>query len=64
MLSLVALDAEPDAPLEPPDRVVAVAALEARELRLLALAVGDHLPVELTMAVAALRAQRAALQAG
>ena len=36
-------------------------ALEARELALLALAVGDHLPHELALQVAALREQRVAL---
>jgi hypothetical protein len=39
---------------------VAIAALEARELPLLACAVGDHLPVELAAAVDRLRARRAA----
>jgi len=38
--------------------------LEARELRLLAAAVGDHLPVELAVEVVELRARRAALEAG
>lgn len=37
-------------------------ALEAQELRLLALAVGDHLPYELGQRVAVLRAERAALE--
>ena len=57
-----------DAALRPPafavdmfDRAVAAAALEARELRLLAQAVGDHLPIELAIEVAELRARRAAL---
>ena len=45
------------------DRAAAVAALEARELRLLAHAVGDHLPIELALQVAELRARRAALAA-
>lgn len=44
-----------------PDRAAAAAALEARELRLLAYAVGDHLPVELAEAVGELRARRRAL---
>lgn len=44
-----------------PDRVAAAAALEARELRLLACAVGDHLPVELAETVVDLRARRRAL---
>jgi hypothetical protein len=43
------------------DFAAAAAALEARELRLLAHAVGDHLPIELALEVAALRARRAAL---
>ena len=43
------------------DRDAAAAALEARELRLLAYAVGDHLPIELALQVAELRARRAAL---
>jgi hypothetical protein len=47
------------APLGPPS----VAALEARQLRLLAYAVGDHLPVELALEVAALEARRRALLA-
>jgi hypothetical protein len=34
------------------DRDVAASALEARELRLLAYAVGDHLPIELALEVA------------
>jgi hypothetical protein len=41
-----------------------VAALEARQLRLLAYAVGDHLPVELALQVAELEARRRALLAG
>jgi hypothetical protein len=45
------------------DRAAAAAALEARELRLLAQAVGDHLPIELVLQVAELRARRAALAA-
>jgi hypothetical protein len=45
------------------DRAAAAAALEARELRLLAQAVGDHLPIELVLQVAELRARRAALGA-
>lgn len=36
-------------------------ALHEQELRLLGLAVGDHLPYELGLRVAALRAERAAL---
>ena len=43
------------------DRDAAAAALEARELRLLAYAVGDHLPIELALQVAELRARRVAL---
>jgi hypothetical protein len=57
-----------DVALRPPafavdvfDRVVVAAALEARELRLLARAVGDHLPIEVAIEVAELRARRAAL---
>jgi hypothetical protein len=38
--------------------------LEDRELALLAHGVGDHLPIELAERVLALRAQRAALEAG
>jgi hypothetical protein len=45
------------------DPIAAAAALEARELRLLAHAVGDHLPIELAVQVAELRARRAALAA-
>lgn len=45
------------------DRAAIMAALEARELRLLAQAVGDHLPIELAMEVAELRARRMALGA-
>ena len=45
------------------DRAAVAAALEARELRLLAYAVGDHLPIELALEVGALRARRAALAA-
>jgi hypothetical protein len=62
MLSVIA------APIESPvvglgllDRAAAVAALEARELRLLAHAVGDHLPIELALQVAELRARRVEL---
>ena len=36
-------------------------ALEAEELRLLACAVGDHLPIELALRVQAIEAQRAVL---
>jgi hypothetical protein len=43
------------------DRDAAAAALEARELRLLAYAVGDHLPIELALQVAGLRVRRVAL---
>jgi hypothetical protein len=43
------------------DRAAATAALEARELRLLAYATGDHLPIELALEVAALRARRTQL---
>ncbi len=41
-----------------------VAALETRQLRLLAYAVGDHLPIELCLEVAELEARRRALLAG
>ena len=41
-----------------------VAALEARQLRLLSLAVGDHLPIELALNVATLESERQALLAG
>ncbi|MBW3603252.1 MAG: hypothetical protein KY434_11225 [Actinobacteria bacterium] len=44
-----------------PDPATTAAALEARELRLLACAVGDHLPVELADEVARLRGHRRAL---
>jgi hypothetical protein len=47
----------------PPD-VQRAEALEAQELRLLAHAVGDHLPYELALRVQALRAERAALATG
>lgn len=47
--------------LEVCDPAAAAAALEARELRLLAYAIGEHLPVELALQVAELRARRAAL---
>lgn len=40
-----------------------VAALEARQLRLLAHAVGDHLPIELALEVAELEARRRELLA-
>jgi hypothetical protein len=43
------------------DRAAAAAALEARALRLSAYAVGDHLPIELVLQVAELRAWRATL---
>jgi hypothetical protein len=46
-------------PLGPPS----VAALEARQLRLLAYAVGDHLPLELALEVEQLEARRRALLA-
>jgi hypothetical protein len=39
-------------------------ALEAEELRLLACAVGDHLPIELALRVQALEAERARLAGG
>jgi hypothetical protein len=52
-------DGDAPAALEGPS----VRALEARQLRLLAYAVGDHLPVELVEQVAALEAQRRALLA-
>jgi hypothetical protein len=64
MLSIAA--ASPPLPalgVEMLDRAAAAAALEARELRLLARAVGDHLPIELAIEVAELRARRAALGA-
>jgi hypothetical protein len=53
-------------PAPPPEpwyaaALVDASELEARELRLLARAVGDHLPVELADQVARLRARRAAL---
>ena len=41
----------------------ALAALEARQLRLLAHAVGDHLPIELALEVGELEARRRALLA-
>ena len=41
----------------------ALAALEARQLRLLAHAVGDHLPIELVLEVAALEMRRRRLLA-
>ncbi|MEY2513133.1 MAG: hypothetical protein QOJ89_491 [bacterium] len=44
-------------------KVPGVAALEARQLRLLAHAVGDHLPIELALEVAELEARRCALLA-
>ena len=47
----------------PPAGPAAVAALEARQLRLLAHAVGDHLPIELALQVAELEARRRALLA-
>lgn len=40
-----------------------VAALEARELRLLAFATGEHLPIELQHELLELAARRAAIQA-
>ena len=64
MLSPIAISA--DGPAAGPDmfdRVAAAAALEARELRLLAHAVGDHLPIELALQVADLRARRVELGA-
>jgi hypothetical protein len=63
MLSIVDA-ASPSAALavETLDRFALVSVLEARELRLLACAVGDHLPVELAMQVRDLRARRAALE--
>ena len=64
MLSVIAAPA--DGPGVSPDLLdfaAAVAALEARELRLLAHAVGEHLPIELALQVAELRARRAALAA-
>ena len=47
----------------PPVGPAAVAALEARQLRLLAHAVGDHLPIELALQVAELETRRRALLA-
>jgi len=47
-----------------PPLVQRAEALEAQELRLLACAVGDHLPYELCLRVQALRAERTALAAG
>ena len=41
-----------------------VATLEARELRLLAFATGEHLPIELQHELLELAAQRAAMSAG
>ena len=63
MLSLVGA-ASPSAALavETLDRFAVASVLEARELRLLACAVGDHLPVELAMQVRELRVRRAALE--
>ena len=46
------------------DSATAVAALEARELRLLAFATGEHLPIELQQELLELAARRAALAAG
>ncbi len=43
---------------------MALAALEARELRLLAFATGEHLPIELQQELVELAARRAALAAG
>ena len=47
-----------------PPLVQRAEALEAQELRLLAQAVGDHLPYELVLRVQALRAERCALAGG
>jgi hypothetical protein len=64
MLSLIDVASRPPAlAVDLLDRAAAAAALEARELRLLAQAVGDHLPIELAIEVAELRARRAALGA-
>lgn len=64
MLSLIDVASQPSAlAVDLLDRAAVAAALEARELRLLALAVGDHLPIELALEVAELRARRAALVA-
>jgi hypothetical protein len=64
MLSLIDVASQPSAlAVDLLDRAAAAAALEARELRLLARAVGDHLPIELAIEVAELRARRAALGA-
>jgi hypothetical protein len=64
MLSVIAAPADRSA-VGPDmlDPAVAATELEARELRLLAHAVGDHLPIELALQVAELRARRAALVA-
>ena len=63
MLSLVdAASPSPALAAQTLDRGALVSALEARELRLLACAVGDHLPVELAMQVRDLRVRRAALE--
>jgi hypothetical protein len=57
----------PAASVERPDADVAaldlVASLEARELRLLAFATGEHLPIELQQELLELAAQRAAIVA-
>lgn len=47
----------------PPAGPAALAAVEARQLRLLAHAVGDHLPIELAVEVAELEARRRVLLA-
>ena len=61
-LWLVSQDAE--ALGEPVSGIPTLAALEARQLALLACAVGDHLPVELALEVRELEARRRALIAG
>ena len=61
-LWLVSQDAETlDGPVA---GIPTLAALEARQLALLACAVGDHLPVELALEVRELEARRRALIAG
>lgn len=49
-------------PSEPPSAGEKIAALADAELRLLAAAVGDHLPVEVAERVAQLRAERTRLE--
>jgi hypothetical protein len=47
-----------------PPLVDCAEALEAEELRLLARAIGDHLPIELALRVQVLEAERARLAGG